>query len=161
MQAECTCKCWNVSGDSWKTESPTVPSLMRIFSASTAFHRLYSNQQQLTQIHIRTSHWPIMLFPWRRSKVIMRSRIQSVHQMTIIHSDIGHCWLAIIVLYLLPAPFDILYIAPVFYDGEDRRTITEGETYFRAGSLAKLPFFHFLSSPQRKLKHFILGKRMQ
>lgn len=132
---------------------------MRIFSQPPAV--FYSNTQPLTQIHIRTSNWPIMLFPWRLSKVIMRSRIQSVHQMTIIHSDIGHCWLAITTLYLLPPLFNILYIAPVFYDREDRRTITEGERYFSTGSLALLPFFHFLSFPQRKLKHFILEKQVQ
>lgn len=61
-----------------------------------------------------TSSWPMVSFPWKLSKLIMRSRIQSVHQMTIIHSDIGHCWLAIAVLRLLPVPFNILYIAPVF-----------------------------------------------
>lgn len=46
-------------------------------------------------------------------------------------------------LYLLPVPFNILYIAPVFYDREDCRTITEGERYFSAGSLAELPPFFF------------------
>lgn len=40
-------------------------------------------------------------------------------------------------------PFNILYIAPVFYDREDCRTITEGERYFSAGSLAELPPFFF------------------
>lgn len=81
--------------------------------------------------------------------------------MTILHSDIVHCWLAITVLYLLLVPFNISYIAPVFYDGEDSRTITEGERYFRAGSLARLPFFRFLSFLQGKLKHFILEKQVQ
>lgn len=120
--------------------------------------RLYSNQQQLTQIHIRTSNWPTMLFPWRLSKVIMRSRIQSVHQMTIIHSDIGHCWRAITGLYLLPAPFNISYIAPVFYDREDRRTITEGERYFSAGSLAELPFFSLSEFSSEEIETFHLGE---
>lgn len=144
----------------WELRCKPV-SNKHFLSASKTSHGHYSNQQQLTEIHIRTSKWPIMLFPWRLSKLIMRSRIQSVHQMTIIHSDIGHCWLAIIVPYLLPVPFNILYIARVFYDRKDRRTITEGERYFSAGSLAGVPFFRFLSFLQRKLKHFILEKQVQ
>lgn len=127
--------------------------------ARAASHGLY---RRMTEIHIITSKWPIMLFPWRLSKVRTKSRIQSVRQMTIIHSDIGHCWLAVIVLYLLHLSFNILYIAPVFYDGEDRRTITERGRYFSPGSLAPIPFFfHFLSFLQRKLKHFILEKQVQ
>lgn len=91
----------------------------------------------------------------------MTSQVQSVHQMTIIYSDIGHCWLAIIEPYLLPVPFNIFYIAPGFYDGEDRGTITEQERYLRAGSLARFPFLYFLSLLGRKLKHFILEKQVQ
>lgn len=78
--------------------------------------------------------------------------------MTIIHSDIGHCWLAIIVPYLHPVPFNILYIAPGFYDGGDRGTITEGEKYFRTGSLAWLPFLRFQSFPTEEIETFHLGE---
>lgn len=122
------------------TSTHTVPSHANgnFLSARAASHGLY---RRMTEIHIITSKWPIMLFPWRLSKVRTRSRIQSVRQMTIIHSDIGHCWLAVIVLYLLHLSFNILYIAPVFYDGEDRRTITERGRYFSPGSLAPIPFF--------------------
>lgn len=52
-------------GSVGETESHAKLSVMRIFSASKIILRLHCDQQQLTQIHIRTSHWPIMSFPWR------------------------------------------------------------------------------------------------
>lgn len=81
-----------------------------------------------------------MLFPRRLSKVIMRSKIQSMHQMSIIHSDIGHCWLAIIVRYLLPLPFNILYIAPVFMIGTTVQRLLKGRDI---SALAAWPDSHF------------------
>lgn len=81
-----------------------------------------------------------------------------MHQMTIIHSDIGHCWPAITALYLLPVPFNISYIAPVFYDREDRRAITEGERYFSAGSLAQLPIFSLSEFSPEEIETFHLGE---
>lgn len=55
-------------------------------------------------------------------------------------------------------PLNKLYIAPVFYDREDRRTITEGERYFSSGSLAGLPFFSLSGFSSGEIETFHLGE---
>lgn len=87
----------------------------------------------------------------------MRSGTPSAHQSAIVHSNSGHCRLAVTGLYLPPAPLDIIYIAPVSYDGEDggeRLLGGRGEISELAARLSGW-FFTF---PTEEMETFHLGE---
>lgn len=77
----------------------------------------------------------------------MRSGTPSAHQSAIVHSNSGHCRPAVTGLYLPPAPLNIIYIAPVSYDGEvggvGGEIAGRAGGNIRAGNPAERLVFHF------------------